>query len=42
MVSEKNFSYVSYYKPMADNDVPGAWPVWILEAWLSGCIKEIT
>ena len=25
---KKIFSYVSYYKPIAENDVPGAWPVW--------------
>ena len=28
MVSEKKiFSYFSHYKPMLDNDAPGAWPI---------------
>ena len=27
---------------MADNDVPGAWPVWTPGAWLSGFKKRIT
>ena len=39
---EDFFSCVNYYKPMADNDVPEAWPVWTLAAWFSGFIKRIT
>ena len=27
---------------MADNDVPGAWPVWTPRTWLSGFKKRIT
>ena len=48
----EDFSYVSFYmyKPKADNDVPGAWPVWTPGAWpvwtpgawLSDFIKRIT
>ena len=36
------FSCVTYYKPMADNNVPWAWPVWSPGAWLAGFIKRIT
>ena len=39
---EDFFSYVSYYKHMADNDVPGAWPIWTPGSWLSSSIKRIT
>ena len=44
---EDVFHMFFYYKmvqvgkePMADNDVPGAWPVRTPEAWLSGFIKR--
>ena len=33
---------VSFYKPMADNDVPGAWPVYTPGARLAGFIKITT
>ena len=39
---EDFFSFVSYYKPIADNDVPRTWPIWTPGAWLSGFIKKIT
>ena len=42
VVSEKIFSCFSYYKPMVDNDIPGAWPIWTPMAWLEGFIKVIT
>ena len=29
----------SHYKPFADNDAPGAWPVWTTGKWLAGCIE---
>ena len=29
-----------HYKPMADNDVPGAWPLWTPGARLAGFIKR--
>ena len=42
-VSEKKiFSYDSYYKPMADNDIPVARPIQTPGLWLSGFIKRIT
>ena len=43
MVSEKTFfSCISNYKPMADNDDPEAWPVWIAGPQLPGFIKRST
>ena len=43
MVSEKKiFSYFSHYKPMLDNDAPGAWPIWAPGTRLAGFIKELT
>ena len=32
----------SHYKPMADNDVPGAWPIWTPGSRLAGIIKGLT
>ena len=41
MVSEKKiFSCTSHFKPMADNDIPGAGPVWTPGALLAGFIKR--
>ena len=28
VVLEKIFICFSHYKPMADNDAPGVWPIW--------------
>ena len=39
---EDFFSCISHYKPMADNDAPGAWPVWSPGAQLAGFIKMTT
>ena len=30
------------YKPMVDNDAPGAWPIWAPGTWLAGFMKGIT
>ena len=45
VVSEKKiFSYFSHYKPMLDNDAPGAWPIWAsgtrLAEFMKGVIKH--
>ena len=43
MVLEKKiFSYFSHYKPMLDNDAPGAWPMWAPGTGLAGFIKRLT
>ena len=43
MVSEKKiFSYFSHYKPILDNDAPGAWPIWAPGTRLAGFIKGLT
>ena len=39
---EEDFFHRFAIKPMADNDAPGAWPVWTKGAWLSSFIKKIT
>ena len=39
---EEDFFMSSHYKPMVDNDAPGAWPIWIPGAWLAGFAKGIT
>ena len=31
-----------HYKPMADNDAPGAWPIWTPGSRLAGIIKGLT
>ena len=31
----------SHYKPMADNDAPGAWPIWTPGSRLAGIIKGL-
>ena len=30
-----------HYKPMADNDAPGAWPIWAPGSQLAGIIKGL-
>ena len=43
VVSEKKiFSYFSHYRPMLDNDAPGAWPIWAPGTRLAGFMKGIT
>ena len=43
MVLEKKiFKCFSYYKPIADNDAPGAWPIWTPGSRLAGMIKGLT
>ena len=32
----------SHYKPMADNDAPGAWPIWTPGSRLAGITKGLT
>ena len=41
MVAEKIFSYFSHYKPMLDNDSPGAWPVWAPGTRGAGFMKGV-
>ena len=33
---EEDFFIFSHYKPMLDNDAPGAWPIWAPGTWLAG------
>ena len=43
MVLEKKiFKWFSHYKPMADNDAPGAWPIWTPGSRLAEIIKGLT
>ena len=43
MVSEKKiFSHFPHYKPMLDNDAPGAWQVLAPGTRLAGFIKGLT
>ena len=39
---EEDFKCFSHYKPMADNDTPGAWPIWTPRSRLAGIIKGLT
>ena len=39
---EDFFNFFSNYKPMADNDAPGAWPIWTPGSRLAGLIKGLT
>ena len=42
VVSEKKiFSYFSHYKPILDNDAPGAWPIWAPGTRLAGFMKGL-
>ena len=36
------FKCFSHYKPMANNDAPGAWPIWTPGSRLAGIIKGLT
>ena len=36
----EDFFICFHYKPMVDNDMPGAWPVWTPRAPLAAFIKE--
>ena len=38
----EDFLMFSQYKPIADNDAPGMWPVWTPESRLAGIIKGLT
>ena len=31
-----------HYKPMADNEAPGAWPIWTPGSRLAGIIEGLT
>ena len=43
VVSEKKiFSYFSHYRPMLDNDAPGARPIWAPGTRLAGFMKGVT
>ena len=43
MVLEKKIvQCFSHYMPMADNDAPGAWPIWTPGSQLTGIIKGLT
>ena len=39
---EEDFLIFSHYKPMADNDAPGAWPIWSPGSRLAEIIKGLT
>ena len=41
VLEKKIFKCFSHYKPMADNDAPGAWPIWTQGSPLAGIIKEL-
>ena len=43
VVSEKKIFFIFfYYKPMLDNDAPGAWPIWAPGTRLAGFMKGVT
>ena len=42
VLEKKIFKCFSHYKPMADNDAPGAWPIWTPGSRLAGIIKGLT
>ena len=39
VIEKKIFKRFSNYKPMADNDAPGAWPIWTPGSRLAAIIK---
>ena len=41
-LEKKIFKCFSHYKPMADNDAPGAWLIWTPGSRLAGIIKGLT
>ena len=42
VLEKKIFKCFYHYKPMADNDAPGAWPIWTPGSRLAGIIKGLT
>ena len=42
VLEKKIFTYFSHYKPMIDNDAPGAWPIWAPGTRLAGFMKGVT
>ena len=42
VLEKKIFKCFSHYKPMADNDAPGAWPIWTPGSQLAGIIMGLT
>ena len=42
VLEKKIFKCFSHYKPMADNEAPGAWPIWTPGSRLAGIIKGLT
>ena len=42
VLKKKIFKCFSHYKPMADNDAPGAWSIWTPGSRLAGIIKGLT
>ena len=38
----EDFFIFSHYKPMLNNDVPGAWPIWTPGTRLAGFMKGVT
>ena len=40
VLEKKIFKCFSHYKPMANNDVPGAWPIWTPGSRLAGIITR--
>ena len=42
VLEKKIFKCFSHYKPTADNDAPGAWPIWTPGSRLAGIIKGLT
>ena len=41
-LEKKIFKCFCHYKPMADNDAPGLWPIWTPGSRLAGIIKGLT
>ena len=41
-LEKKIFKCFSHYKPMADNDAPGVWPICTPGSRLAGIIKGLT
>ena len=42
VLEKKIFKCLSHYKPMADHDASGAWPIWNPGSRLAGIIKGLT
>ena len=39
---EEDFFIFFHYKPMLDNNAPGAWPIWAPRKQLAGFMKGVT